>query len=58
MELTRSKEGGGVSFLGMDCVLNRNLFAKYAVHLNEEGELRVGKRILTWLKEKERVCKP
>ena len=58
MDSTKKKEAGGVSFLDMDCVLHPQLFARDAVHLNREGEARVGKRILTWIKEKERFLLP
>ena len=56
MEIAQ-KETGRVSFLDMNFVLDPQLFARDAVHLNTEGEARVGKRILTWLKEKERVIR-
>ena len=54
LEAVKAKEGCGVAFLDMDCVMNPQKFARDGVHLNQEGEQCVGSRILTWIKEKER----
>ena len=58
LEVVKSKEGCGVGFLDMDCVLNTQMFARDGVHLNQEGERSVGRRILTWIKEKVKMPTP
>ena len=57
-ETVKSKEAGGISFLDMDCVLNPQMFAQDGVHFNHQGVLSFGKRIISWIKEKERVPMP
>ena len=50
----KNKEDDHISFLDMDCVLDPTMFGQDEVHLNHEGELCLGRRILTWIKGKER----
>ena len=45
---------GAASFLDMDSILNPGMFKEDGVHLNEEGNLQLGKKVLAWLKERER----
>ena len=47
-------KGGNVSFIDMDAVVSPDSFARDGVHLNVAGDVRVGRRILHWIKEKER----
>ena len=49
-------KGGDLSFMDMDAVVSADSFARDGVHLNANGDARVGKRILQWMKEKRR-CK-
>ena len=47
-------KGGDVSYIDVDAVVSPDSFAKDGVHLNAEGDARVGRRILLWVKEKGR----
>ena len=53
-ELMKDKEGG-VSFIDVDKVLTPKMFMQDGVHLNHEGSIQLGKRVLTWVKENSRV---
>ena len=48
------KREGDVSFLDMDSILPKEVFARDGVHLNAEGDACLGWRLLQWIKEKER----
>ena len=48
------KGEGDISFMDMDSSLPKEAFAKDGVHLNGEGDVWLGKRLLQWIKEKER----
>ena len=48
------KREGDVSYLDIDSVLTKEMYAKDGVHLNAEGDIQFGRRLLQWVKEKER----
>ena len=49
-ELVR-KKNGGVLFIDMDAILTPQMFSHDGVHLNQDGEVHMGNRILSWIKE-------
>ena len=53
-ELMKNKEGG-VSFLDVDTVLTQSMFSQDGVHLNHYGDIQLGRKVLTWVKENDRV---
>ena len=48
------QRAGDVSFLGLDRVLTSSTFVRDGIHLNAEGDARLGGRVLAWIKEKVR----
>ena len=44
-----------VSFLAMNNIFNNRMFAMDGVHLNKVGIAAMGKKVLYWIKEKEKV---
>ena len=48
------QRAGDVSFLDLDRVLTSSMFARDGVHLNAEGDARLGEHVLSWIKEKVR----
>ena len=53
-DIMKNKEEGDVSFLDMDLILTESMFCQDGVHFNTEGDVRLGRRILQWIKEKGR----
>ena len=52
-QLVRKKEDD-LSFLDMDSILTPNMYARVVVHLNAKGDSRLGRCVLSWIKEKGR----
>ena len=50
------RQKGDVSYLDVDSILPKEVYARDGVHLNAEGDVQFGRRILQWIKEKERCC--
>ena len=53
-DMLRNKEKGMVSFLDMDSILTAQMYGRDGIHFNAEGDARFGRRLLQWMKEKER----
>ena len=50
------EKGGNLSFMDMDAVVSADSFTRDGLHVNANGDARVGKSILQWMREKSR-CK-
>ena len=47
-------KGGNASFIDMNAVVSPDSFASYGVHLNVDGEVKLWRRVLNWIKKKKR----